>query len=324
MTSGSQSFKMGTMSWGAVGGDQLKLGYGVVPVGANGFDVYSDGISEWNNYDESTFVYEQITGDFDKKLQVVYQDTSSEWARAGIIVRDVTNFGVDAIAQTGDPTEDTGSNTPTAPFTGKAGRYQKVHVNPQFCLPPSDGGTTNGNWTWEGNRRLVTGGGCTTAIGTSVNAVPKNGNPQYPNAWCRIKRVGSTFAIYRSVDGVNWIQLGSTSFPDRTDPDQSAFPATVYVGPEFSCENGNIYTATAGTPPQGMFLAQFRNYGDTFQATPTTPTLAWTHSASGLTLTFTGTLQSATSVAGPWTNVTGGSPQTVPTTGPAQFFRASQ
>ena len=83
----------------------------VVPLGAGAWDIYSDGLTEWASYDESTFVYEPVTGDFDKKVQVIYQDGSSEWARAGLIVRDVLNFGVDRATQSG----------------GAAGRYQKCH-----------------------------------------------------------------------------------------------------------------------------------------------------------------------------------------------------
>ena len=76
------------MTWGVVGANQLGGWNAAVPVGTGGFDVYSDGIGEWGTYDETTFVYEKVTGDFDKKLRVEYQDGSSEWARAGIIVRD--------------------------------------------------------------------------------------------------------------------------------------------------------------------------------------------------------------------------------------------
>jgi hypothetical protein len=108
------SFTVSSMKWGVVGADELQLGNGVVAVATNGFDVYSDGIGEWAMYDETTFVYEQVTGDFDKKLRVEYQDASSQWARAGLIARDVTNFGVDRATQEG----------------GAAGRYQKIHVKP--------------------------------------------------------------------------------------------------------------------------------------------------------------------------------------------------
>ena len=103
ITTATKDFTAGKMAWGVVGGDRLKLGNGVIAVGDNGFDIYSDGATEWNNYDEATFVYEQITGDFDKKLRVEYQDASSQWARAGLIVRDVTNFGVDDVDATRQP-----------------------------------------------------------------------------------------------------------------------------------------------------------------------------------------------------------------------------
>jgi hypothetical protein len=82
------------------------------------------------HYDEATFVYEEITGDFDKKAQVIFQDNSSQWARAGIIARDVTNFGVECRGRSGPPV-----------VPGQAGRYQKVHVNPS-------GPTLTGPGTW--------------------------------------------------------------------------------------------------------------------------------------------------------------------------------
>jgi hypothetical protein len=55
------------------------------------------------------------------------------------------------------------------------------------------------------------------------------------------------------------------------------------------------------------------------------PTLSAAKSAAGLVLTFTGKLQSAPAVTGPWTdaaNVT--SPALIPTSGNLQFYRAKQ
>jgi hypothetical protein len=297
------------MTWGVVGANQLGGWNAVVPVTPNGFDVYSDGIAEWGNYDETTFAYEQVTGDFDKKLRVEYQDGSSEWGRAGLIVRDVTDFGVDAATQEGSQP----GNTPTYPYDGTAGRYQKCHVNPVgACLT---GPGTAGNAAWETNRRLDTGGGCTTPI-TGVNSTPL-----YPNAWCRIKRAGQTFTMFRSDDGVNWVTLGETTW-GIDDTNKLAMPATVYVGPEFSPENGNINVAS----DQGTFLAQFRDYGDYVAVTQ--PTLSVAKNADGtFTLTYTGKLYSSTNAAGPYTVVSGAAtpfPVNPKATGAAKnmFYRA--
>jgi hypothetical protein len=227
------------MKWGVVGAGELGKGAWVVPVSDNGFDLYSDGIAEWATYDEATFVYEEVTGDFDKMLRVEYQDNSSQWARAGLIVREVLNFGVDRTTQTDSQ---------------KAGRYQKCHVNP--VGPTLTGPGTAGNGAWETNRRLQEGG-ATSAAGGGGNPVP------YPNAWCRIKRTGSTFEMFRSSDAVNWVSLGTTTF----DPPMAA---KLYVGPEFSPENGNIPQES----DRAIWMTKIRDYGNYPPViAPTAPTL---------------------------------------------------
>jgi hypothetical protein len=295
------------LTWGVVGANQLGGWNAVVPVGPGDFDVYSDGIAEWGTYDETTFVYEQVTGDFDKKLRVEYQDGSSEWGRCGIIVRDVLNLGVDSSTQTGS-----GNTAP--PYDGTAGRYQKCHVNP--VGPCLTGPGTDGNALWEGNRRLDTGGASTTSL-TNVDAIPN-----YPNAWCRIQRQNQTFTIFRSADGTNWELLGQTVW-GQDDQTKTPMPATVYVGPEFSPENGNITDAI----DQGTFLGQFRDYGD--YVAPNQPTLSFVYSVGSLTLNFTGILQSSTNLAGPYVPVPGAlSPSynvnpTAPGAAAAMFYRAA-
>ncbi len=272
------------LTWGVVGGNQLGGWNAVVPVGSNGFDVYSDGIAEWGTYDETTFVFEQVTGDFDKKLRVEYQDGSSEWGRCGIIVRDSLNLGVGSATQTG-------SGNAAPPYDGTAGRYQKCHVNP--VGPCLTGPGTFGNALWEGNRRLDTGGASTTCL-TNADTMPL-----YPNAWCRIQRQGQTFTIFRSADGTNWEKLGQTVW-GQDDQTKTPMPATLYVGPEYSPENGNI-TIPAD---QGTFLGQFRDYGDYVAVTQ--PALSIAISANEtFTLTYTGTLQSSTTVTGPYVAVPG-------------------
>lgn len=89
-------------------------------------------------------------------------------------------------------------------------------------------------------------------------------------------------------------------------------------------EGAGIYDLT----PDGakMFLNAV-NYmaGTTPGQSPTRPTLSISRTATGLSITFTGTLQSAASVTGPWTDVAGAtSPHTVTTTQGIRFYRTRQ
>jgi len=57
----------------------------------------------------------------------------------------------------------------------------------------------------------------------------------------------------------------------------------------------------------------------------TQPTLSLTRTQTGISITFTGTLESAPSVTGSWTNVPNAtSPFSVTPVGPQQFYRAKQ
>jgi hypothetical protein len=291
-----------TMKWGVVGANSLGGVNGVVAVAPGGFDVYSDGVGEWGTTDETTFVYQAVTGDFDKKLRVEYQDNSSQWARAGIIMReDLTVLGMDIATQ-----------------GTECGRYQKCHVNP--VGPTLTGPGTAGNQSWEGNRRLDVGGASTTAL-TGVNSIP-----QYPNAWCRIQRVGQVFTIFRSDDGVNWVNLGKTTW-GVDDVALKPMPATVYVGPEFTPENGNCTAdATSGWSNQGSFMARFRDYGD--YVAVTNPNLTVSVDATGkVTISWAaGTLVSSSTVHGTYAPVTGATSPLVitPTAGGTMFYQVKQ
>jgi len=108
---------------------------------------------------------------------------------------------------------------------------------------------------------------------------------------------------------VTWIQLGTTTF---TEP----MPATLYVGPEFSPENGNIDEASG---LRGVWLAKFRDYGN--YSAVVTPTIGM--SAAGV-ITYTGVLQGSATVNGTYAPVAGAtSPYTAPRTGTAMFYRTA-
>ncbi len=54
------------------------------------------------------------------------------------------------------------------------------------------------------------------------------------------------------------------------------------------------------------------------------PTIGITKTAGNVVITYTGNLQAAEAITGPWSNVAGSSPQTIPTTGTQKFYRAQQ
>ncbi|MSU34735.1 MAG: hypothetical protein EXS36_06410 [Pedosphaera sp.] len=195
----------------------------VVATSDNGFNVVNGGAAFWGAHDDATFVYEEITGDFDKVARVEGQDASSNWARAGLTARESLD-SQDELAS----------------------RYQNVHANPY----PKKFDGTDSNQGFETNRRLETGGSTSSSNGDNgVN------HPRYPNAWLRLRRSGDVIFMYRSHDGVTWTSMGRTDFNPEGS---SALSAKMFVGVVFGSENGNI----ADEALRKSWIARFRDYGD--------------------------------------------------------------
>ncbi len=96
-------------------------------------------------------------------------------------------------------------------------------------------------------------------------------------------------------------------------------PPTIYVGPEYSPENGNV-TLPAD---QGTFLAQFRDYGDYVADTQLKISI---DSAKKVTITWAnGTLVSSPTIQGAYTPVSGATSPCVVTPSPSMmFYRVQQ
>jgi len=191
----------------------------------NGFNVLNGGNSYWNTEDDATFVYETVSGDFDKVVQLTGQDASSNWGRAGLCARESLDSQGAA-----------------------ASRYQQVHANP---YPNKFDGTAS-NQGFETNRRLTTGGSTSSSNGDNGD-----NHPKYPNAWLRLIRTGDVIHMLRSDDGITWSALGRTDF-NPIDGSGAPLPKQMFVGLAFGAENGNISPATS----QATWNAQFINYGD--------------------------------------------------------------
>ena len=310
----------GSVKWAVVGAATAGAGFvnDVARVGTDGFDILSGGVAFWSNYDELTMVYEEITGDFDKTVQLVYQDPSSQWARIGIQARESLNAGQAAPI---DPA--TGTAAGAIPFIDASGadvvprstwfsRLEDVHANAQIRW---DAGASND--AYECHYRNDE----TYASGTQLNSADGGYGPlDYDNGkvWMRLKREGSTMSTFRSTDGVTWnIMTNKRNF--------NKLAAKLFVGPYSGPELGN------NGAKDGLghsVLAQFRhyaNFGSGGGTPPTTPALSVAVTNGKVVITFEGTLQGSDTVNGAYADVAGAtSPFTAVTSKAAKFYRAKK
>ena len=301
-----ESFSARAMSWVAVGAQELGFRADAVSVGRSGFDLISGGSEMRGIYDESTFVFERIEGDFDKAVRVDMQEASSEGARAGLMVREVLD---ERKRRPSDPTS----------FEEAFSRYLQVFVTPTATAEGKPGSNRH-----EINIRYFSGGIGGTNEEVTVNLpLTNHPAPPYTNAWLRLRRGGDEFEAYRGEDGMNWISLGKFTFPtnDASGAPVAAFPKVVHVGPSYSPEIAMIPESSG---KRRSFLAKFREYGNGFEMPR--PILRINGAGAGALLEWNGggTLQSSTNLAtDAWEDIPGGSPIALPTIRekPQEYFR---
>lgn len=302
------SFQLGLVEWAETGTPSAKGQ--VVPVAKDGFDVLNGGRAEWGSYDEVTIGYLKKTNDFDVKVRVMYAEPSSQWARAGLMARNDLNINENPEDRNGNSSASAYAQTHVNPSQtlGSSGRWEAKY--PGDPAVPANQTPNNGH---EQNQRL-TKGGATSGWGSPSTP------PTYPDAWLRLARVGASLYGYRSEDGVTWTAQGSTTLTDQQ--------AEMYVGVFYATEAGNIWGSgdhdvwgAYDAKFDMIYVTQFRDFGDF--ASAVTPTLGIAKDGTGkVTITYTGTLQSAATVNGPYTDVAGAaSPYTPAATG---YFRARQ
>jgi hypothetical protein len=96
-------------------------------------------------------------------------------------------------------------------------------------------------------------------------------------------------------------------------------------GKELTLAQANsLFTGTAPSAISGAQLLAFWNFNDAPATSGVAPTLSAVKGPGGYIITFTGTLESALAITGPWTPETGTGSVTVPFTGTAKYFRAKQ
>ena len=201
------------LSWTGIGEDTFNrqratdlFSDGAVARGTKDFDLISGGDGNWGNYDEETFVYEQVTGDFDRAVRVEYQDPTSQWARAGLMVREVLDTGV-----THDQV--------TAGY--RMSQNYTIRVN-----PVTQWSGAAGNNLYELIHRPVEGGVYDPAGYPPIYNIQSafGGVPNYPTAWMRLRRVGQVIEAYKSDDGITWVGPATVTYtndPATVEQDES-------------------------------------------------------------------------------------------------------
>jgi len=151
----------------------------------NAFTIKGGGNDIWGtpgrNLDQFHYVSQPLSGNATITARVTSQTNTSDWAKAGVMVKQSTTAGSD---------------------------YALLGVT------PANGMTFQYDFTG--------------SVGV--------GNYTFPNAWVRLKRVGSTITAYTSTDGNIWTHVGSTTIT-LSDPITAGLFAT-------SHNSGALSTAT--------------------------------------------------------------------------------
>ena len=285
----TRSFKaQANITWAPIGANEGGYIEEAIAVSENGFDIISGGVQFWAAYDELTFVYEPVTGNFDKAVQIEFVEPASNWARSGIQVREAVETGVAR--------------------GGTFSRYFTAHSNPEIKFDELPG-----NDMWESNFRTITGGDVGAAGGGNVTASTPL-DVHYPHVWARLRREGNVITSYRSTNGLDWVQHHMLEYADPVLND------TLFVGPFYSPENGNIGPLES----RGSWLAKFRNYSDFTGGCGRLIVTALIFNEVSITWEdLTCTLQGGPTINGPWTDIdnSGAYIFSAEAEGPQRFYR---
>jgi len=255
----------------------------------NGFLVSAEGSDIFGVADGFNFGWEQKTGDFDVAVRVVSNGHTSNFAKAGLMVREDLTAGSRNWSVINDPASADGIQAPDNSGFGA----NNIEANMRA--------TNNvGTISWKTN--------------TSTTI------PAYPNAWVRIKRTGNVLIAYSSANSIDWLPLGAY---DTGTNANGALPTQVYVGICTTAHNNDTNTVF-----KYYNTADYADYNSSFVAVNRAH-LSTTISGTNVIVTWTpagGHLESSPAMSGPgvnWQSLGTSNPATVPIVPgtPSQFLR---
>lgn len=266
--------------------------------GPNAYTILTEGSDIWNNQDGFNFAYETKTNDFDVVVRVKSETKTSNWAKAGLMVRETLDYGSRDWNIINDPSSLDGVEAIDGSGTGANGVECNARVNPNDV-----------------------------SAGWAINPNPA---PDYPNAWVRLKRTGDVLSAFYSTNGTSWT-LQAIQDPSTNAADAAALPSVVYVG---LCATAHDNDA-AGTDPSLLKYVNtvvYDSYNSSYVYVAGAPVLTAAVVGGQLQITWTpnvGHLVASPALTGPnanWQSVTGGTggSVTVPiSSSGAMFFKVS-
>jgi len=263
---------------------------------SNGFIVSAEGSDIFGTNDGFNFGYELKTNDFDVVVRVVSNGHSSNFAKAGLMVRETLVKNSRNWSVINDPATADGIPAPDGSGLG---------ANNIECNMRQTNNATTVSWK--------------TNTSTTI--------PRYPNAWVRITRIGNVLTAYSSSNMVDWVALGAYNTATNAN---GALPSVVYVGLCTTAHNNDSATAVPPPPPFKYYnTAEYADYTSSFVATLFHAQMTASLSGGNIVISWTpagGHLESTPALNGVglnWQSLGTANPSTNPITSGSQFFRVA-
>lgn len=247
-----------------------------------GYFVTGGGTDIWGNADQGYFVYKQFTGPFDMRARVDSLVGGDEWGKATLMARESLDAGSRNQAVL---------ITKPAPYEGNAFAAEN----------PSKGGVNVYNHQW---RNATDGSSGSKAGGERIS-------PTVFPSWIRLVRestASNEMKSYISYNGTDWIAYHTHTIPDEV------LPESLFLGMAVTTHD-NLDT-------HPMSEVVYENFSIQPYQAIVDPKLSITIDAGQISIAWeAGTLESSTSVTGPYAPVAGAtSPLKVAPTG-TTFYR---
>lgn len=295
-------------------------------------EIVGGGSNAWNPGDFIQYTHKgaNLTGNFDVMVEVGRNDrpaNTAGWANSGLMLRE-------ALYQPGLQFSADGTKAAMVALT----TYIEADAPGRSAIPlwRAEPGAGYGNGSPVGWNTVIGGVKGYYAGKNGINAAGDT-DPESSDMsarWLRIQRAGNVFTFLNSHDGKTWNEIGTSELPlanslmfgfsTMSDTGANVPPNNAYAGNGHHSADGS--DLLEGNQNESNYSVQVIRIGTSVapREVLVTPTVKASRDGSGnLVLEFIGTLQSADSINGPFTDVAGAtSPRTVVTDGTGKFYRA--